>query len=475
MIAIALPFLPFPSDFAKMPIMDLKTVALPEFIPSRKILRDAFVALSRADGPYSPVSQEAFGRALSEAASDPSLRDRGEPFLSWAISQGLAETAEPDPHFQRNATGSFAHLTLSGRAVAAASLSPRLPKDKAWDRVAAAYIRLSAFSGALPSDHGSWRPAGLLLFGSMLDPSRPDHGDADLCVIFAQSEDPEERKMLRRSEKSSPELLWSWHSSDEINASKEAKLGDGFLSMHSWSDVSELAEQASADKPMRALFLPFSIPLGWKIFESAAKDIAIASAWSAAHPAEASDALSRFRGALERSETPGLAEHFPLPEPGSGSAPAFGSPHFSLLCSLRAGHLAGDAAAAAIHAGKGPEHHLLRMARMGLAGGAGIARMTRLCAGEFPQQVAGALMRYQALVPEGPHREMILQVFSRSALALQAPSDPQALEALARYERIELSDTGGGDSYHLSDLLKERRGKSRKPSRPAAKSSTGPA
>lgn len=261
--------------------MDFLKLNLPQSVRARGA-RDGLRRLAWA-GDFDSI-QLAEAMSASNAGFD---ADGPGSAAAWCASRGLIEPTSE---------GRFA-LTLDGRSAAAASLRPRLPPDKAWERLAKALVRARALS---ESDAFPERWAGAIVFGSLLRGGADSFGDADYALVAA-SDDARKRASAAKARRC-PELFERWMGvplPDESQAA-DARFSDPFLSPASPNEFQELAEAGLA----RGLWIPFASD---EPDLRGASAVALAKGFEADDPASAAAARTRLQSALNRLFGPTLA------------------------------------------------------------------------------------------------------------------------------------------------------------------------
>ncbi len=100
----------------------------------------------------------------------PSLGPESAEIYDWLAKH---ELLDPSGH----------GLSMAGVGVVLASTHPRLARSEAWDEAAKLLARVDWINRADPR-LVSMRVADVLLFGSMTDPAKPNHGDLDAVLIL---------------------------------------------------------------------------------------------------------------------------------------------------------------------------------------------------------------------------------------------------------------------------------------------------
>ena len=144
--------------------MNLNELKIPENLKlTKKKLRD-FAKKIKSD---SLISESDFKNVFNNSFHNKNYRDVFNFFIE---------------HIKEN----YYYGTTSLQALANASLSARKPPEKAWHEVALALVRVVALSQANNHNWCGVIPTDFFIFGSMLNPTKKDYGDArdSECVLL---------------------------------------------------------------------------------------------------------------------------------------------------------------------------------------------------------------------------------------------------------------------------------------------------
>jgi hypothetical protein len=135
--------------------------------------------------------------------------------------------------------------TIALRAIAGASLDKRKNKEKAWDELAKALARTVALSSS--SDWFIEKPSKLFLFGSMLNPTKADYGDADLALTLGRKDSydnliEKQDNWLSKYEEYSNFNPNSLGFEDELQLKDDIASGSNFISIHNCRDIDVLSK-----------------------------------------------------------------------------------------------------------------------------------------------------------------------------------------------------------------------------------------
>ena len=194
-------------------------------------------------------------------------------------------------------------------------MSARKPPEKAWHEVALALVRVVALSQASNHNWCGVIPTDFFIFGSMLNPTKKDYGDADICIgrMFSCERNKQfektQQEWLKNYSCYIPEKAINPYKVLETEINQQIlmiKNSKNFLSIHDTSDPSNLSSE-NKDFPILKIW-EYSNDMSIDLFdEHDIKNRELSINWENNNPREAKGVIQNLNNALIQLELPSIS------------------------------------------------------------------------------------------------------------------------------------------------------------------------
>ena len=278
--------------------MNLNELKIPENLKiTKKELRD-FAKKINSD---SLITESEFKNVFNSSFHNKNYRDTFHFFI--------------ENNFIKHIKEKYYYGTTSLSSLANSSLNARKSPEKAWNEVALALVRVIALSQANNHNWCGVIPTDFFIFGSMLNPTKKDYGDADICIgrmLSCQRNkqfDKTQREWLIKyssyipKKAINPYRVLDTEINQQILMIKNSK---NFLSIHDTSDPSNLSSE-NKDFPILKIW-EYSNDLLFDLFdEHDIKNRELSNNWKNNNPRDAKEAIQKLNTALSQLELPSIS------------------------------------------------------------------------------------------------------------------------------------------------------------------------